>query len=163
MFDANWDSAKCLRFGGENYPKFRMKMKAVLLLKGYNEALLQSFKSKLPASESAVLEETKADEKLQIKARKKNATTMNYLILALETDELLGKAVEAETVQILGGITCDLLRALEEDYAPNDTAAEAEILTKMMALKLMKKKNPKTLRSKMASIQAEYRCKMAET
>ena len=161
-FDANRDSAKCPRFNGENYPKFRIKMKAILSLKGCGDALLQSFKAKLPASESAVLDETKAGEKLQIEARKKNATAMNYLILALETDELLGKAAEAETVEFPGGIACDLWSALEDDYAPDDTTAEAEMLTKMMALKLTKKENPKTLSAKMASIQAECRCKMAE-
>lgn len=121
MFDANWDSAKCLRFGGENYPKFRMKMKAILALKGCDEALLQSFKMKLPASENAVLVETKANEKLQIKVQKKNATAMNYLMLALETDKLLGKAAEAETVNFPGGIARDLWSALEEDYVPYDT------------------------------------------
>ena len=44
-FDANWDSAKCLWFDGENYPKFRIKMKAILSLKGCGDALLQSFKA----------------------------------------------------------------------------------------------------------------------
>ncbi len=57
---------------GAQFEIWDMKFRAYAQEKNFAEALMDSFKAKMPANEANVLDETIPSEKLQIEAKEKN-------------------------------------------------------------------------------------------
>lgn len=149
-------------FDGTKFPMYKLKMKAVLNIKGCAPALDKSFANQLPSSESVTLDESKEDEKKQKKALEKNALGMNIMTLSMETEGLMAKVSASATPDFPSGLLWKLWEALEAEYEPNDTIAEAELLCSLMKLKLNRVEDPKSLGERMCAIQARYKTTVTE-
>ena len=138
---------KIPKFDGTNYQLFKSKLTAVCTLKGCGEALVQSFKLKLPASEATVLSDTTDTGKAVL-----------YLTLAMEDENLMTAIDEESTSLWPGALACDVMKSLDDEYKPSDVMARAELQAKMMKLKLSKNENPKTLGDKMTALASGCGC-----
>ena len=100
---------KIPKFDGTNYQLFKSKLTAVCTLKGCGEALVQSFKLKLPASEATVLSDTTDEGKDFAMAKSQNAMAVLYLMLAME-DENLMAAVDEERTSLWPSVLASCMR-----------------------------------------------------
>ena len=74
---------------GAPFAIWDMKFRAYAQEKNFAEALLDTFKMKMPADEATVLDKTVPSEKAQIDAKEKNAKAMRALISAMtETKDM---------------------------------------------------------------------------
>ena len=141
---------------------FSVKFKAMAAIKGFAEALEPGFKSKLPASEDTSLDLAKEDEKAQSKAKEKNALAVHYLTMSFENEEQLGYIEDARSDEWPSALACEIWASLVDENKPSDTIAVAEMLKKMMNLKLSSGEDPKKLGERIAMVQAGYTCKVDE-
>ncbi len=145
----------------KNYPMWKVKMRAVLAIKRCAAALDENFESKLPATEDATLDESDPTEKAQKEAVVQNALGMNIMTLAMETDQLMAKVSATYTDDFPSGLLCKLWKSLQEEYEPDDTIANAELLNDLMKLRLKKGEDPTILGENIAAIQSRYKCKVS--
>ena len=164
MSESSVSVHKVPEFSGEDaeFPVWWSQFQALGVLKGFSDALEPNFESTLPASYNAVLDVTDLNQKAQKDALKMNNVAMSYFTMALSSDELLCTIEECKTVNFPGGIACELVKSLLDEFKPNDTIGAAQQLKELMSLKLGKNENPKKLGGRMAKILNAYRSPIAE-
>ena len=146
------NAVKVPRFDGTNYQLFKSKLSAVCGLKGCGEALLESFKLKLPATEATTCSATSKEGKAHTIAKQQNAMAILYLTLAMEDEYLMAVIDEARTTDWPSALACDVMTSLDDEYKPNDVMARADLQVNLMKLKLGKDENPKMLGKKMTAL-----------
>ena len=106
-----------------------MKFKAYAQDKKFHMALLPSFATKLPLSESTTLNEAVAAEKAQIDALDANGKAMRALIRALVQPRDVRKIqveMRRDPTIYPNGKAWKVWEALQKQYLPRDATAEAE-------------------------------------
>ena len=161
-FGTSDNAVKIPKFDGTNYQLFKSKLTAILSLKGCGEALLPSFKTKLPATEAATCSATTDEGKGHTIAKQQNAMSVLYLTLAMEDEYLMAVIDESRTTDWPGALACEVMASLDEEYKSNDIMARADLQAKMMRLKLGKNENPKMLGDKMTALASGCGCAVDE-
>ena len=77
------NAVKVPRFDGTNYQLFKSKLAAVCGLKGCGEALLESFKLKLPATKATTCSAASNEGKAHTIAKHQNVMAVLYLTLVI--------------------------------------------------------------------------------
>ena len=72
----------------------------------------------------------------------------------------MGYIGDAKSDEWPGALAYEIWASLEDDNKPSDTIAVAEMLKKLMELKLSNKEEPKKLGKRLAMIQGGYTCKV---
>ncbi len=82
---------KVTEFDGEeeNFPLWKMKFKAIAILKGFCEALQPIFRNEMPDQFDEVLQDTKPSEKKKKDVLKSNNLPMSYFMVAFACNQLL--------------------------------------------------------------------------
>ena len=143
--------------GGPHFTMFKMKFKAYLAEKKLAEILLGGFKATLPDAEDTVLDETKDNEKKQKRARDLNAKGVHSLIQALETPEQMNKIMLEQITDLKwpGGKFSNMWEAILEDEQPDDVTSAMTMEDDLRKLRLLKTKDPKSLRDTIAAIEVQ--------
>ena len=108
------------------YLVFSTKFKAACAVKGCLDALDPTFKSKLPADDATVLNESDNIQKEQMKAKTRNALVLNYMTMSFEKPRLLAKIEASKTNKWPMELAYVVWENLEKQYKPKDTITVAE-------------------------------------
>ena len=121
-----------------------MKFRAYAQEKNFAEALLDTFKTKMPADEATVLDDTVLTEKAQLDAKEKNAKAMRALISAMTETKDMNKIMteQRRDKKYPTGLSFNVWAALKREYMPSDSTAEADMERALLKIKLTKKMNP---------------------
>ena len=140
----------------EDFQVWWTKFKAFATAKGIYEALAGK-EADLPDTQADVLDESKPEEKKKIKARERNSLAMAYLLSAFKSQADMSMAYEVmEDADWPGGLAHKVVEKLKNAYQPDDDVTEIELYEKLMAVKMKKKDNPRTLFEQIAVIQNWY-------
>ena len=81
-----------------------------------------------------------------------NAIAVHYLTLSMDKEEHMGIIDDAHPDDWPSALVCEIWNTLEEENRPNDMLAKAELMTKIMQLKLKKSASPKKLDKDLAAL-----------
>ena len=146
----------------ERFSLFVAKMRAVTAIEGFVEALDMKFNLKLPAKGNVDLRERESDvsKKAQMEAKVKNAIAVHYLMLSMNEEEHMSIIDDARTDDWPSALACEIWNAVDEENRPNDMLAKAELMKKIMQLKLKKSVSPKKLVEELVALISRYNCKL---
>ena len=119
---------KIVTFDGkrESFPVWFSQFNALCAVKGVSEALKPGFDGNLANRYNTVLDLTNPAEKAQAAAKKKNDLAMSFLMLAMNSNQLLTKVEAAKTLKQPDGIACILIEKLMDKYKLKDNLGIAE-------------------------------------
>ena len=67
-----------------------MRFRAFACVNGFRSAVERTIDTNMPVSDKAAIDETTADGKLQLKAKKANKVAMAYLMMAFVSESFMG-------------------------------------------------------------------------
>ena len=97
-----------------------------------------------------------------MKAKSMNAIAVHYLTLSMDKEEHMGIIDDAHPDDWPSALVCEIWNTLEEENRPNDMLAKAELMKKIMQLKLKKNASPKKLDKDLAALISRYKYKLDE-
>ena len=106
------------------------------------------------------LDQTGTDGKAEANAKVKNTLAVHSLTLSFENEEQFRYIEDARSDKWHSALVYEIWASLEDENKPSDALALAEMLKKLLKLKLSNKKDHKKLCEKIAMIQGEYTCKV---
>jgi len=152
------------KFSGErkHFPVWLTKAIAVCALNRVS-LLKAGFKDMLPANDTILLDKMNPDEFQFIVNKNVDLVAMNlFTVMLCDTDVMIMHIDSTKTRDWPDVLARKLIEKLCTMFKPGDTIAAAEQLEKLMKLKLKKKRDPKYLESKIASLETSYGCQIDE-
>ena len=106
------------------------------------------------------MRESDTGEKAQMEAKVKNAIAVHYLMLSMNEEEHMGVIDDVRTGDWPSMLVCEIWNIPEEENMPNDTLAKAELMKKIMQLKLKKNASLKKLGKELTALKSRYNCRL---
>ena len=91
-----------------------------------------------------------------MKAKSMNAIAVHYLTLSMDKEEHMGIIDDAHPDDSPSALMCEIWNTLEEENRPNDMLAKAELMKKIMQLKLKKNASPKKRGEELATLISRF-------
>lgn len=151
--------------GGEVLNTWIMRFRAYAQEKNFVQALLPSFDSRLPASETTVLDENVSAEKLQMNALEMNGKAMRALIHALEQprdNRKVSAEMRRDPTNWPNGKAWKVWDAIMRHYLPSDVTSEAEMEMALAKITLKKKENPVKILDDIATVECRFNKNVTE-
>jgi hypothetical protein len=120
------------------------------------EALVVGGEPDMPENESDVLDFTTDEVRTEAAAKNRNATAMTNLILALQSEAMLGLFFKAKTAEWSSGLAHLVVSALYKKYELQDTIARVEQIRRLCAEGMKRNEGPATCSVQIGSIENKF-------
>ena len=145
-------------FDGEekNFSVWWMRFQAYASVYGFDVAIKTKKEADLPGKEDEVLDETTAEGKKKMMAKKRNKIAFANLTMAFTNASTMNKVHTAKTDDWPGGLACEVIRQLHQEYQPKDRISRVEMGVRLNSVKIKDSDDPKKLAEQLSAIENEY-------
>eukprot|EP00957_Ditylum_brightwellii_P174858 13313953-Ditylum_brightwellii.AAC.1 len=130
-----------------------MRFRAFGTVYGFEQSIKQERDPNLPATED---EEVNPSNTRALKALKLNAIATCNLTMDFTTKALMGLIYSAMLNDWPSGLTCLVVVALHEKFAPKDLISKVELRREMNAITMKKEDDPSVLFEKISSLENQF-------
>jgi hypothetical protein len=149
---------------GSAYVVWGVKFQSWAGVKGVRATLNPSFKSKLPATEDAVLDDTDPTQKAQGKGILQNAIAMDVMVQCMSKMDDFHRVLLSmqEDADWPTGKAWKTWQSIQNYYQPTDTTASRDLTTALQKINLKKDANPMKVLSQISAVEVKFKQSLSE-
>ena len=140
----------------KSYQTWKMQLEFYAAIYGFTSALEKGGDPNMPASHDATIDETKAEGKLQAKAKKTNLIAMGNLAMSFKTDTLVGIVNRSKSKEWPHGLAWKVMESLKKKFEPQDNISMVELRIELSKVSMKKNDNPEVIFDQISKIKNRF-------